>query len=167
MSILNIFKKKKTPKKKDAKEKKTEKKELKLKEKAQEPKAPVEKQEETTLRPKGDLDLKPSKDVKVKRSKKEDTKNAYKVLLKPLITEKATDLVSQNKYCFEVASGTNKIEIKKAIKALYNVEPVSVNIIKMRGKRVTHGRISGKRKNWKKAIITLKPGDKIEVYEGV
>ncbi|MFC1599130.1 50S ribosomal protein L23, partial [Patescibacteria group bacterium] len=123
--------------------------------------------EETTLRPKGDLDIKPSKDVKVKRSKKEDTKNAYKVLLKPLITEKATDLVEQNKYSFAVALQTNKIEVKKAIKALYGVEPISVNIIRMRGKRVGYGRISGKRKNWKKAIITLKAGDKIEVYEGV
>ncbi|MCX6745019.1 MAG: 50S ribosomal protein L23 [Candidatus Parcubacteria bacterium] len=92
---------------------------------------------------------------------------AFKILIKPLITEKATALVSQNKYAFKVAPRANKVNIKKAISNLYGVEPLAVNIINERGKRVTYGRIRGKKSNWKKAIVTLKPGDKIEIYEGV
>jgi large subunit ribosomal protein L23 len=107
------------------------------------------------------------KEVKAKKVKKDDTGLAYKILVKPLITEKATNLVSLNKYAFKVASKANKIEIKKAIKSLYGFEPISVNIINERGKRVTSGRISGKKSNWKKAIITLKKGDKLDIYEGV
>jgi large subunit ribosomal protein L23 len=107
------------------------------------------------------------KEVKSKKAKNDDTGLAYKILVKPLITEKATNLVSLNKYAFRVASKANKIEIKKAIKSLYGLEPLSVNIINERGKRVTSGRISGKKSNWKKAIITLKKGDKLDIYEGV
>lgn len=107
------------------------------------------------------------KEIKAKKGKKEDTQNAYKVLVKPLITEKATYLASLGKYCFAVSKDSNKIEIKKAIKALYGVEAKDINIINQKGKRVTYGRVRGKTKSWKKAIITLKPGDKIELYEGV
>jgi len=109
----------------------------------------------------------PGKEVKEKKAKKDETKDAYKVLIKPLVTEKATDLVSQNKYSFIVAKQANKIEIKKAIKSLYGFEPLAINIVNIRGKFVQYGRTSGKKKNWKKAVITLKAGDKIEIYEGV
>ncbi|MCX6743491.1 MAG: 50S ribosomal protein L23 [Candidatus Parcubacteria bacterium] len=109
----------------------------------------------------------PVKDIKEKKAKKDETKDAYRILLKPLVTEKATDLVSQNKYSFIVAKQANKIEIKKAIKALYGLKPLAVNIVYMRGKIVQYGHASGKKKNWKKAVITLKAGDKIEIYEGV
>ena len=61
----------------------------------------------------------------------------------------------------------NKVEVKKAIRTIYNVEPIKVNIANFSGKSVRYGRIKGKTKNWKKAIVTLKQGDKIEVYEGV
>ncbi len=107
------------------------------------------------------------KTVKTVKAKSTDTKDAYKVLLRPLITEKATDLATMNKYCFEVSKRTNKIEIKKAIKSLYNVDPIDVNIIVNRGNSVRYGKITGKKKKWKKAIITLKQGDKIQLYEGV
>jgi len=120
----------------------------------------------STLKPKAEAS-EPKKEVKAKKAKKEETKEAYKVLVKPLVTEKATDLVSQNQYSFVVAAKANKIEIKKAIKSLYGLEPLTVNIINMRGKFVRTGKTSGKKKNWKKAIITLKAGDKIEIYEGV
>ncbi|OGY41400.1 MAG: 50S ribosomal protein L23 [Candidatus Buchananbacteria bacterium RBG_13_36_9] len=89
------------------------------------------------------------------------------MLIKPLITEKATHLVTQNKYSFAVAKSVNKNEVKKAIEGLYGVEPIDINIINVRGKFVRYGRTFGKKKNWKKAIITLKPGDKIDIYEGV
>ncbi len=125
----------------------------------------------STLKPKAEMkapEAPPQEgEVKAKKAKKENSDLAFKILIKPLITEKATTLVSLNKYAFKVVKNANKIEIKKAIKALYGVDPIAVNIINERGKRVTSGRIRGKKSNWKKAVITLKKGDKIEVYEGV
>lgn len=110
------------------------------------------------------------KEVK-KTSKSKDSKkikgSAYRVLVKPLITEKVTELGEFNKYGFEVSVNTNKTEVAKAIKEVYGVTPISVNIMNMRGKRVRFGRTMGKKKDWKKAIITLKKGEKIEVYQGV
>ncbi len=97
----------------------------------------------------------------------EDTGRAYEILLKPVVTEKATNLASENKYVFEVSPRANKIEIKKAVKNVYGVEPLRVNIIKVSGKEIRSGRISGRTKDWKKAIVTLKPGEQIEIYEGV
>jgi large subunit ribosomal protein L23 len=95
------------------------------------------------------------------------TAQAYKVLVKPLVTEKASDLGVLNKYVFAIAVGMNKIEVKKAIRTIYKVEPVKINIANFKGKNVRYGRVKGKTKSWKKAVVTLKPGDKIEVYEGV
>lgn len=92
---------------------------------------------------------------------------AYRVLLKPLVTEKATNLGVFNKYVFAVAPETNKIEVAKAVEEIYGIKPVGVNIIKMKGKSVRRGRTSGKRKNWKKAIVALPAGKTIKVYEGV
>jgi large subunit ribosomal protein L23 len=93
--------------------------------------------------------------------------SAYKVLLKPLITEKAANLGSQNKYVFEVSIQANKIEIAKAIKEVYGIEPVSVNVVNVMGKNVRHGRINGRKRDWKKAVITLPAGKTINIYEGV
>ncbi|MCK4554206.1 50S ribosomal protein L23 [Candidatus Parcubacteria bacterium] len=93
--------------------------------------------------------------------------NAYRVLVKPLVTEKATDLGGQNKYVFAVSSKANKIEIAKAINEVYGIKPVAVNIIKMQGKKTRYGKITGRTKDWKKAIITLPEGETIKVYEGV
>jgi len=103
----------------------------------------------------------------VKKVSKDDTKRAYRVLVKPLITEKGTYLASENKYIFEVAKDANKIEIKKAIEAVYNVSPIKVNIISVKGRKVRHGKVSGMTKDRKKAVVTLKSGESINVYEGV
>jgi len=92
---------------------------------------------------------------------------AYKILKRPLVTEKSTVLGGENKYTFEIANDANKIEISKAIYDLYGERPKKVNIIKSQGKKVRWGKSMGQRKNWKKAIITLKPGVKLELYEGV
>jgi large subunit ribosomal protein L23 len=92
---------------------------------------------------------------------------AFRVLVKPLVTEKATDLSAHNKYVFVITKSANKIEVAKAVYAVYGVKPIGVNIISMKGKVVTHGRIKGRRKDWKKAIVTLKKGDSIKIYEGV
>ena len=103
----------------------------------------------------------------IKKTKSENTKNAYKVLVKPLVTEKGTYLVSENKYLFEVARTANKVEIKKAIQALYGVSAIKVNVILKDGKKVRYGKTSGTTKKTKKAIVTLKSGQSIQVYEGV
>jgi large subunit ribosomal protein L23 len=104
---------------------------------------------------------------KVVKENKAVGSNAYKALIKPLVTEKATHLGAINQYVFSVDPKVNKIEINKAILALYGVEPTSINIIRVKGKKVRSGRTRGQRKDWKKAVVTLKKDDKIEVYEGV
>lgn len=105
------------------------------------------------------------KDKSVKANK--GVSLAYRVLTKPLVTEKATNLGGQNKYVFIVDIKANKIEVAKAISEVYGVKPSSVNIVKMKGKQVSRGRIIGRRKDFKKAIVTLKKGETIQVYEGV
>ena len=102
---------------------------------------------------------------KVKKERKYG--NAYRILVKPLITEKAANLGVENKYVFAVAIDANKVEIAKAVDELYGIKPVSVNIIKMQGKKVRQGRTIGRRKDWKKAIIALPKGKTINIYEGV
>jgi len=99
--------------------------------------------------------------------KKDDTKDAYRVLIKPMVTEKGTFLASQNKYLFEVARSASKIAIKKAILALYGVTPQSINVVALSGKKVRYGKSRGRTKDRKKAIVTLAKGQSIEVYEGV
>lgn len=93
--------------------------------------------------------------------------SAFRILLKPLVSEKASFLGAENKYIFTVAAKANKIEIAKAIKEVYGIKPVKVNIVKNIGKQVRYGRTSGRRKDWKKAIVTLPTGQTIKVYEGV
>jgi len=93
--------------------------------------------------------------------------DAYKILLKPLITEKAADLGVENKYVFAVALRSNKVEIAKAMEVVYGIKPIKINIVRMKGKKVRSGRIVGKRQDWKKAIIALPAGKTIKVYEGV
>ena len=105
--------------------------------------------------------------VVTKKAKKDVGGRFYKILLEPLVTEKAADLGADGKYVFIVAKDANKVEIAKAIESVYGTKPVKVNIVNMRGKKVRYGKITGKKKNWKKAVVTLKPGEKIEVYEGV
>lgn len=102
-----------------------------------------------------------------KKASKKENSNAYKILVKPLITEKATNLSAENKYLFEVSMGSNKVEIKKAIQDVYGVEPEKINIIRSEGKKVRYGRSMGKKKDWKKAMVTLPKGKTINIYEGV
>lgn len=92
---------------------------------------------------------------------------AHRVLVRPLITEKAANFGTLNKYAFVVTENANKIEINKAIQAVYGVKPVNVNIVCVKGKAVSRGRIKGRRSDFKKAIVTLKKGDTIQIYEGV
>jgi len=100
--------------------------------------------------------------VKVKKAG-----SAYRVLARPLITEKSAQLKEKNQYLFEIAPNANKIETARAVEEIYGVKPVSVNIINKRGKRVRYGRAFGARKAVKKAIVKLPKGKEIKVYEGV
>ncbi len=92
---------------------------------------------------------------------------AHRVLIKPLVTEKAANFAVLNKYVFVVSDNSNKLEVAKAVLAVYGVKPVAVNIVCQNGKAVSRGRIKGKRSDVKKAIVTLKKGDSIQIYEGV
>lgn len=93
--------------------------------------------------------------------------NAFRVLSKPVVTEKSTYLVNNNTYCFNVAIHTNKIEIKKAVEAVYGVKVANVRVLNKVGKIVTFGRITGKRKANKKAYVTLAKGQQIEIHKNV
>lgn len=92
---------------------------------------------------------------------------AYRILLRPLVSEKATIAHAENKYIFEVDTRANKIEVKKAIEEVYGTVPAAVNIINQDGKTVRFGQRKGRTKNVKKAIVTLKKGDSITIYEGI
>jgi len=107
--------------------------------------------------------VKKSKKRKKKPELKKTSKVAYRILKGPQVTEKATLLSQQNQYVFKVYSRANKSEIKKAIKDVYGVNVVWVRIIKIPKKRRVLGRISGFRKGYKKAIIKIKEGEKIEI----
>lgn len=89
------------------------------------------------------------------------------VILRPIITEKSAHLAAENKYVFAVDSSATRVDVKTAIKAMYNVSPTSVNMTTKIGKTIRFGRREGKRKDWKRAIVTLPKGSSINVYEGV
>ena len=92
----------------------------------------------------------------------------YEVLKKPLITEKSTiQKEMQNQLTFEVDKRANKVEIRRAVEKVLNVRVVDVRTIQMKGKVKRYGRVQGKRRNWKKAIVTLAPGEHVEFFEGV
>lgn len=92
---------------------------------------------------------------------------ASDVILRPIVTEKSAHLAATGQYIFEIDPRANKIQVKHAIRSMYSVMPTSVNIQNLDGKDVRYGRTRGTRRNWKKAIVTLPKGKKIEVYEGV
>ena len=90
----------------------------------------------------------------------------YEVLRRPLITEKNTLLQSQGKYAFEVAREANKQQVKQAVEAAFSVKVAAVNMMTVPGKQHRVGRQQVLSPVWKKAIVTLKAGDKIELFEG-
>ena len=98
---------------------------------------------------------------------KEHGGDAYRVLLTPVLTEKADREQTLGKYAFMVAPDANKNVVAEAFRDLYGVKPVSVRIISVKGKQVRSGRVLGKRKDQKKAIVTLKSGETITAMEGV
>ncbi len=94
-------------------------------------------------------------------------KNSYDIIIKPVITEKTVSMMEEGKYTFRVAKGANKFEIKNAIQDIFKVNVVNVSTMNVRGKLKRMGRSEGKTASWKKAIVTLKEGQQIEVFEGL
>lgn len=89
--------------------------------------------------------------------------NDYQIIIRPLITEKNTNLMMLNKYSFEVDRKASKPQIKRAIENIFRVEVTAVHTINMRGKKRRRGREFGYQRDWKKAIITLVEGDRIDL----
>ena len=89
------------------------------------------------------------------------------LLVTPRVSEKAAGLASKGTYVFMIPLSANKVEVRKAIEALYGVHVMAVRTVRGVGKRSMRGRIAGQRANWKKALVTLKSGEKIELHEGV
>ena len=93
--------------------------------------------------------------------------NPRDVLLRPIITEKTSQMMQDNKYTFKVALTANKIEIRQAVEQIFKVKVLSVNTMRVLGKIKRMGKHAGKRPDYKKAIVKLAPGQTLEFFEGV
>ncbi len=91
----------------------------------------------------------------------------YHIIRRALITEKSTMAKDENKYVFEVDRRANKIEVAGAVEKLFKVKVLEVHVMNVTGKKKRVGKIMGEKRSWKKAIVTLAPGSRIEIYEGV
>lgn len=135
MALLDIFKKKKG--------------EVKKIEKAEKPKKTIEE--------------KPRKVEVASPKPKKILGQAYRVLRKPHVTEKATDLTSKNQYVFEIFADANKNQVRKAVEDVYGIDVEKVRIINIAKKRRRLGRTQGWKQGYKKAVVKIKEGQKIEV----
>ena len=90
---------------------------------------------------------------------------ARDILIKPIITEKTTALMEERKYTFRVPLSATKVEIRQAVEQVFKVKVQAVNTMRYEGKMKRLGRTQGRRSDWKKAIVTLKPGETIELLE--
>ena len=92
----------------------------------------------------------------------------YRIISKPLMTEKVYDLKEKyNQVIFKVEKAANKVQIRKAVEEIFKVKVKDVNVMNMAGKKKRLGRSIGRRSSWKKAIVTLMPGENIEIIEGI
>ena len=91
----------------------------------------------------------------------------YEIVRRPLITEKATLIKERNRYAFEVVKAADKRQIKEAVEAAFKVSVVKVNVMTVPGKMRRVGRRQARTPSWKKAVVTLAQGQKIEFFEGV
>jgi large subunit ribosomal protein L23 len=93
---------------------------------------------------------------------------SYDIIKRPVVTEK-TNIQKElaNQLTFEVDRRANRIEIKKAVEEIFKVRVSAVRTMQVTGKLTRRGRVLGKRRDWKKAIVRLRPGDRIDFFEGV
>lgn len=91
----------------------------------------------------------------------------YDIIKRPIITEK-TNIQKEvsNQVTFEIDPRSNRIEVKRAVEKIFNVKVADIRTMNVNGKPKRRGRIMGRRRNWKKAIVTLMPGERIEFFEG-
>lgn len=146
MTAFNIFKKKKPEERKEKEEER----------KVKPPEEPKKSKEE---KPKKETVL----EERPRKIKEKKLGIAYRILKSPQITEKATTLAEKNQYVFKVWQDSNKPQIKKAVEDLYDVDVMSVEIINVRKKKRRLGKITGWRPGYKKAMVRIKEGQKIEV----
>lgn len=92
---------------------------------------------------------------------------SFRIIIRPLVTEKAAHAESSGKYTFVVANWASKHHVKQAVKELYGVEPMNVNIIGVQGKWMRFGKSFGRRSDFKKAVVTIPAGKTITIHEGV
>jgi large subunit ribosomal protein L23 len=88
------------------------------------------------------------------------------ILIKPVVSEKSYHQITENRYTFKVHKDAHKTQVRHAVEELFDVKVVGVNIVKMPAKPKRRGMIKGTRPGWKKAIVELKAGDTIEIFEG-
>ena len=88
------------------------------------------------------------------------------ILIKPVVSEKSYNQITENRYTFRVHPDAHKTQVRQAVEELFEVKVVAVNIVKMPPKPKRRGMIKGTKPGWKKAIVELKAGDKIEIFEG-
>jgi len=110
---------------------------------------------------------KPAKNTKAKTAKKGSKMQGKRILLRPVVSEKAAIAAGSSTYTFVVANDATKIDVRNAVRALYGVEPVKVGIMNMQAKNVRFGRMKGRRTDWKKAMVTLPKGKTISVHDAV
>ena len=91
---------------------------------------------------------------------------ARDILIRPIVTEKSTALMEQGKYTFRVPLAATKIQIRQAVEQIFKVKVQAVNTMRYEGKLKRMGRTQGRRSDWMKAVVTLKPGEAIELFEG-
>ncbi|MDY3868365.1 MAG: 50S ribosomal protein L23 [Pyramidobacter sp.] len=91
---------------------------------------------------------------------------AHDIIVRPVVTEKSSRLMEMNKYTFEVHPMANKIEIRKAVEVVFKVKVTSVHTMQVHAKPKRMGAFLGKTRSWKKAIITLADGERIQFFEG-
>ena len=91
---------------------------------------------------------------------------ARDILIRPIVTEKSTALMEQGKYTFRVPLAATKIQIRQAVEQIFKVKVQAVNTMRYEGKLKRMGRTQGRRSDWKKAVVTLTPGEAIELFEG-
>jgi large subunit ribosomal protein L23 len=111
---------------------------------------------------------KPAKEIKAKKAKAKIAINPthYATIVAPIITEKSTMAGEHGKYIFKVAVGSNKSKVKEAVEALFDVEVTKINVINYEGKVKRFKTFSGRRNAFKKAIVTLKEGQSLDLASG-
>jgi large subunit ribosomal protein L23 len=93
--------------------------------------------------------------------------NPRDIIIRPIITEKSSMMMQDNKYTFKVALGANKVEIRQSIEDIFDVKVEKVNTIRVLGKIKRMGKHEGKRSDYKKAIVKLAEGNTIKIFEGM